>query len=245
VQLILLSAGAAQGLVTGISPQFKVETGCAIAATFGAVGAMRDKLLAGATADLLILTSALIGELTRSGHVRPGSAVDIGMVRTGLAVRTGATKPAIADAVALRSALLAADAIHFPDPQLATAGIHFAKVLDTLGIAGELNGRLRPSPNGAAAMRALAAASEACAIGSTQVTEIRSTPGVTLVGPLPKPFELASVYTAAVLSRSRLPQHAARLAALLGSDAARALRERAGFEPAASPRCVAGASGRG
>jgi len=51
-----LSAGAAQGLVAEISPQFK-ETGCAIAATFGAVGAMRDKLLAGGKADLLILTS--------------------------------------------------------------------------------------------------------------------------------------------------------------------------------------------
>jgi hypothetical protein len=38
-----------------------------------------------------------------------------------------------------------------------------------------------------------------------------------------------SLYAAAVCTRSRLPSEAARLAALLGSDAARPMREQAGF----------------
>src|SRR5262249_51246604 len=156
---------------------------------------MRDRLLAGAPADLLILTSALIDELTRSGHVRAGSPVDIGIVRTALAMRAGDPTPPIDDAHTLRSALMAADAIHLPDPQLATAGIHFAKVLAKLGIAGELTKKLRPSPNGATAMRALARACAARPIGCTQVSEILNVPGVTLVGPLPPPFGLASAYT--------------------------------------------------
>jgi molybdate transport system substrate-binding protein len=205
VRLSLLSGGAAQGLVSALGAQFKAETGCEIAGTFGAVGAMRDRLLSGAPADALILTSALIAELTRSGHVLPGSAVDLGVVRTGVAVRTGDPQPSIGDAAGLRSALLAADAIYFPDPKLATAGIHFAKVLDALGIAGEVATRLRPFPNGAAAMQALARAQDARAIGCAQVTEILSTPGVTLVGPLPRQFELATVYTAGVCTRAALP----------------------------------------
>src|SRR5436309_2852920 len=127
MQLHVLSGGAAQGLVSALAAQFEAQTGCEIAGTFGAVGAMRDKLLAGVPADLLILTSGLISELTRLGHVLPGSAVDLGVVHTGVAVRTGDPPPAIGDAAALRSALLAADAIYFPDPKLATAGIHFAK----------------------------------------------------------------------------------------------------------------------
>jgi molybdate transport system substrate-binding protein len=230
VQLILLSGGAAEGLVRKLRHEFQISTRCMIAGTFGAVGAMREKLLAGAPADLILLTSPLIGELTRSGHVRPGSAVDIGVVHTGLAVRSGKPIPPIGDAQALRSALLAADVIHFPDPKLATAGVHFAKVLDALGLAEELKSRLRPAPNGATAMQALAAASQPHPIGCTQVTEILDTPGITFAGGLPKPFELASLYTAGVCTRSQLPGQAARLAALLGGDAARPMREQAGFQ---------------
>ena len=229
MQLILLSGGAAEGLVAEFRHEFQIATGCGIAGTFGAVGAMREKLLAGAPADLVLLTSPLIAELTGSAHVRPGTAVDIGLVHTGVAVRAGDPIPPIGDAQALHSALLAADAIHFPDPKLATAGIHFAKVLDGLALTDELTPRLRPAPNGTAAMRALAAASQPRPIGCTQETEILNTKGVTFAGPLPMPFELVSRYSAAVCTRSRLPSEAARLAALLGSDAARPKREQAGF----------------
>ncbi len=231
MQLTLLSGGAAQGLVAALAARFKAETGSDIAGTFGAVGAMRDKLVAGAPADLLVLTQALIAELTRLDHVLPGSPVDLGVVRTGVAVRTSDPKPPIGNAAALRSALLAADAIYFPDPKLATAGIHFAKVLDALGIAGEVAARLRPFPNGAAAMQALARAPDVRAIGCTQVTEILDTPGAVLVGPLPKEFELATVYTAGVCTRATLPSQAKVLVTMLGGDAAREVREKAGFEP--------------
>lgn len=232
MKLEILSGGAAQGLVGALAAQFKAQTGRDIAGTFGAVGAMRDRLLAGAPADLLILTRALIAELERSGHVAAGSAVDIGVVRTGVAVRAGDPVPALGDGPALRAALLAADGIYFPDPKLATAGIHFAKVLDTLGIAVEVAGRLRPFSNGATAMRELAAARSPRPIGCTQVTEILATPGVMLAGPLPKAFELATIYTAGVATRAALPEEARRLAALLGGDGARDLRRRIGFEAA-------------
>ena len=230
----VLSGGAAQGLVAALEAQFKAETGCDIAGTFGAVGAMREKLLAGARADLLILTSALIAELARSGHVVAGSAVDIGVVQTGVATRVGDPAPAVGNADELRAALLAADAIYFPDPNHATAGIHFAKVLDRLGIGRDVTARLQPYPNGATAMRAMAQSRSARPIGCTQVTEILATPGVTLVGPLPKGYELATVYTAGVCAKAALPGEARQFAALLGGEAARDARAKAGFEPLGS-----------
>ncbi|HSR81732.1 MAG TPA: substrate-binding domain-containing protein, partial [Hyphomicrobiaceae bacterium] len=98
MQLILLSGGAAEGLVAGLRHEFQIATGCGIAGTYGAVGAMREQLLAGAPADIIVLTSPLIAELTRLGHVRPGSAVDIGLVHTGLAVRAGDPTPPLGDA---------------------------------------------------------------------------------------------------------------------------------------------------
>jgi molybdate transport system substrate-binding protein len=229
MRLVVLSGGAAQGLVGALGPQFKAETSCEIEGSFGAVGGMRDRVLAGAPADVLILTRALVEELTRLGHVLPGSAIEIGGVATAIAVRNGDPTPAVADAAGLRAALLAADEIHCPDPNLATAGIHFAGVLDRLGIAAEVVGRLRTHPNGMTAMRALAAAAGARPIGCTQVTEILATPGVALAAPLPEAFALVTVYTAAVCTRAARPNEARALVALLGGTATREQRRQAGF----------------
>ena len=227
--LRILSGGAAQGVVNALAPEFQAETGYAIDGTFGAVGAMRAKLRSGEAADLMILTSALIAELGREGYLVGASAADLGEVQTAVAVRTGDAAPEIGDASALRSALLKADAIYFPDPEQATAGIHFAGVLEKLGIRGELAGRLRTFPNGATAMRELAASTAAHPIGCTQTTEILNTPGVTLVAPLPKGYDLATVYTAAVCASAAHPEAAQRFVALLTSDRAREVRARAGF----------------
>ncbi len=228
-KLTILSGGAAQGLVAALTPQFEAKTGCEIDGTFGAVGAMRDKLLSGAAADLLILTRELIDELAVQGHVVPGSVVNIGTVLTAVAVRSGDSPPDVGNAAGLRAALQAADAIYFPDPKLATAGIHFARVIDRLGLTAAVASRVRTYPNGATAMRELAAARGGRPIGCTQVTEILSTPGAHLVGALPEGFELATVYTAGVCTRAASPQQAGALAALLAGDAARAARQRAGF----------------
>jgi molybdate transport system substrate-binding protein len=158
-----------------------------------------------------------------------GSAADLGAVATGVAVRSGDPAPAIGDADALRAALRAADDIYFPDPKLATAGIHFAKVLERLGIADEVAGRLRTFPNGAAAMRALAELKGGRPIGCTQATEILNTPGVTLVGNLPRDFALATVYRLGISTEARSPELARRLAALLTGEATRDLRRKLGF----------------
>jgi molybdate transport system substrate-binding protein len=229
MKLTILSGGAANGLVSSLAPQFKSETGADIDGTFGAVGAMRDKLVGGASADLLILTSALIAELTKAGHVVAGSAADLGTITTGVAVRSGDPSPAIGDADALRAALRAADGIYFPDPKLATAGIHFAKVLERLGIAGVVAPRLRTYPNGQTAMAALAAQEGGRPIGCTQITEILNTRGVTLVGDLPPEFALATVYTLGVCAKAQSPDLARRLAALLTAEASRDLRRKLGF----------------
>ena len=227
--LKLLSGGAARGLVEDLRASFEAESGYRIDGAFGAVGAMRAKLLDGEAADVLILTQSLIAELDRAGLLVSGSAADIGAVETAIAVRQGDPMPRIADAATLRAALLAADAIYFPDPDQATAGIHFAKVLRDLAIWDDVATRLRPFPNGAAAMQALAAADSAHPIGCTQATEIIAVPGVAVAASLPKGYGLTTVYTAAVVRKSQASAVAARLIARLTDDAGRDNRKQAGF----------------
>lgn len=229
-QVRLLSGGAAHGVVEALAPQFKDETGAEIVGSFGPVGGMRDRLLAGEPADLVILTKALIVELSAGKRVLPDTVAELGRVRTGVAVKQGGALPDISNAQALRAALLEAKEIFFPDPVRATAGIHFAKVIDSLGLRETIAPRLRPHPSGAAAMRAMSQASGGGLLGCTQITEIMITPGAMLVGPLPAEFELATVYTAAVCADAVAMDLARRLAELLGGALTRSLRVRLGFE---------------
>ncbi len=204
--LRILAGGAAQPLVERLRAQLGFE----IDGTFSAVGAMRDKLLAGEPADLVILSRTLVEGLANSGHVVASTMADVAHVATAVAVRAGDRPvPAIGDRAALATALEAADEIHFPDPALATAGIHFAKVMRDLGVWARVQGRLKLAPNGNTAMRALAASTARRPIGCTQETEIRATPGITLVGPLPPGCDLTTVYTAAVTTTAQAPAEAA------------------------------------
>ena len=225
----VLSGGAAQGLVEALRPDFEAATGQKIEATYGAVGVIRDRLLKGEAADLVILTRALIDKLAVDGHVAADSAADLGAVETAIAVRLGDKLPAIGTAGQLRDALLAADAIHFPDPEQATAGIHFGRVLRELAVAHDVASRLNLAPNGATAMRALAASKSARPIGCTQATEILATPGIVLVGPLPPGCDLATVYTAGVSVRAAAPEAARALIARLTNETGRPARRKQGF----------------
>lgn len=227
--LQLLSGGAAQALVARMKGTFAQSHGVDVQGTFGAVGAMRDKLLAGEACDLLILSQALIDQLAADGHILRDSVTPLGVVKTGVAVRAGEPHPDVSSGDALRAALRRASGIYFPDPQKATAGIHFMKVLQSLGVDGDLRERLRTFPNGATAMGEMARSGESAPIGCTQVTEILFTSGVELVGLLPREFELATTYTAAVCTQARHPQAAREFIALLAGEQAAPVRADCGF----------------
>lgn len=230
MKLKILSGGAAAQAVRGIQDAFARETGCTIDGTFSAVGEMRDQLLAGAACDLVILTAALVAQLVQSGHVVAGSARSLGLVHTGIAVRSGETHPRVDTAAALAAAFGQARAIYCPDTIKSTAGIHFRRVLSQLGLEQTLASRLREFPNGATAMKAMAECAEPGLLGCTQVTEINYTPGVTLVGNLPPEFALATDYTAGVCAKSGQPELAGLFAAWLTGAQSQNVRRAGGFE---------------
>src|ERR1700760_2014608 len=227
--LNILSGGAAQGLVGSLGAKFKAATGFDIAGEFGAVGAMADKLRQGIPTDIVILTTAIIAKLAEENRVTAGSVADVGLVETALAVRSRDPKVQATDTATLREAFLAADAIFVPDIRASTAGIHVAKVLQQLGIAETVAGRLEIYPNGATAMRRMAESQTARPIGCTQSTEIISTEGVVLSGSLPTGFDLATMYTAGVTTQTAHASQAQALIDLLTGADQQAQRIAAGF----------------
>lgn len=233
--LVVLSAGAAKGVVEALQAEFRDATGAGVAGTFGAVGAIREQFVANDACDVLILTAAMLEQLAGEGRVDRATIAPLGRVLTGIAVRSGEPHPAIESAAALRACLAEARSLYCPDPERATAGIHFVKVLRELGLWPDSAPRLAAYPSGAIAMRALADTTGPGAVGCTQVTEILYTPGVDLVGPLPAEFTLATMYAIAVGTRAPHPALARRFAALVAGPATQELRERGGFIQA--PAC--------
>jgi molybdate transport system substrate-binding protein len=152
-------------------------------------------------------------------------------VATGIAVPAGDRGAPIADTDQLRSCLSVASALYCLDTERSTAGIHFAGVLRTLRIYDDVASRLRAYADGAEAMAAMAAAASAGAgaVGCTQVTEILYTQGVSLVGLLPPPFELTTVYSVAVARGARAQIAAQRFAARLAGPQSLELRRASGF----------------
>ena len=228
-QLHLLCAGAVKGLVLALQRGFEASAGVRLDARFGAVGAMRDELAAGVPCDVFVATEAMVAALVASGALRAGSQTAIGRVETAVAVRDGVRRPDIASAGALRMALLAASALYIPDATRSTAGAHVVAVLDALGIGERVAPRLRMHPNGATAMHALALSGDDGALGCTQETEIRYTPGLTLVGVLPPPHALATVYSAAVAASARERDAGERFVALLSGPVSADRRRAGGF----------------
>lgn len=231
--LHVLSGGAARGLIARLREDFHRHTGRVIEARFGAVGLMRDRLLAGEACDVLILTQALIEELVVAGRVLPGSARALGLVRTGVAVRAGGPAPRVETPENLQAALRAASAVYFADPAKTRAGAHLMQVIQRLGLMPELAPKLRFFNNGSAALQTLSEVDESDARGvlvCTHMTEILATPGVLCAGLLPKGFELATLYTAAITARSDQPQAARALIDMLAAPEAAAGRRADGFE---------------
>jgi molybdate transport system substrate-binding protein len=113
---------------------------------------LRKRIQEGETADVMILSRAALDELQGQGKVASGSIVDVASSYVAIAVRAGAAKPDIGTADALKRSLLAVKSIVYADPARGGAsGVHFAKVLDRLGIADQMKAKTVLVPGGQAA----------------------------------------------------------------------------------------------
>lgn len=229
-EIRILSAGAAQAVVESLAAAYTRETGNKVQAEFSAVGAMKARVVAGEAVDVVILSGALIDELVASGHVARGSRADLGKVGTGVAVRAGTPLPDVSSAQAFSASLLAATAVAFPDPAVATAGKVVMQACEKLGVAVQVKPKMQLFPNGYAAMHWLAASRGRQEVGITQITEILANRGVTYAGPLPGDLQAKTIYSAGLSARAAEPGAAREFIARLTSPVERNRLAQAGYE---------------
>jgi len=221
----VLSTMAVQPAVEALLPRFIAETGLRPDIEWNTAPAFVKRLQTGETADLLILNRAGIDTMTRDGRLLPGSEVTLASSPASVAVKAGTPHPDITTAEALKRTLLAARAISYSNPAAGGAsGIHFAKVIEQMGIADAVNAKNRFPPPAGLCAQFLPTGEVELAI--QQAPELLQVAGIEIVGPLPVPYQLVTMFVAGIEKSSPRAKEAKALLEFLRSPTATAvLRE--------------------
>jgi molybdate transport system substrate-binding protein len=145
-EITILCSTGVKTVVAQLAPQFEQATGHKLNVSFDASNLLKDQIDAGKPFDVAILTPALIDALIKQGKVVDGTAVAIARAGVGIAVKVGAPKPDISSVDAFKRALLNAKSIAYTSA--GQSGLHFARVIEKLGIADEVKTKAKTIPGG-------------------------------------------------------------------------------------------------
>ena len=231
-ELRVLSAVGMQSVMEDLGPKFERASGHKLVMAYAAGGATVKRVRDGEPADVVIAPQAGIAGLVKDGKAAADAVTALASTGISVAIREGAARPDITSPEALRRTLLAAKSITYLNPADGGAsGIHFAKVLDRLGIANEMKPKTVLAPK-AAAVGAGVANGEA-EIGVIQYQLLFSVPGVQIIGPLPGDLQDTTVFSGAILSATNdLAAAQARISFLRTPEAVAAIKAK-GMEPGA------------
>lgn len=212
-----------------LKPQFEAR-GHKLTLVLEPSGMISKRVEEGEVGDVILATSTSIDSLIKDRKVVDGSSMPIARSGVGISVRKGAPKPDISTPEALKQALLSAKAVAYSDPAGGGAsGIHFAKVLQQLGIAHQVNAKAklgRGVPNGESVAKGEAE------LAVQQIPELISVAGTELVGPLPRELQSITTFSAAVLVTSKDRKAASSLIEFLASPQTATVLKAVGFEVA-------------
>jgi molybdate transport system substrate-binding protein len=218
MKIKMLSAGAVEGPVTALVPEFSKASGHEVELAFSTVGALRDRLVGGEKTDLVALSTVVLEVLEKEGRFVPGTRVELGRATCGVAIRDGFLTPNIDTPEAFRKALLAARSVAMTDPaQGGSSGIYFAKLLERMGIAEEMKDKLTYGRTGrdvGLLVRELRAE-----LGVTFTSEFISIDGLRVVGNFPRDYEFVNGYGAAIAAGGAVEPARALLAFLVSPPA--------------------------
>lgn len=227
-EIKVLASVALTSTLNELAPKFESLSGNKVTIGYALAAQIKQRILQGEPTDVAILTRPMMEDLLERGKLS-GSLENFGGTPVAIAVRTGAVKPDISSVDAFKRTLLAAKSISYSDPEKGGAsGVVFAKIIERLGLTGELKAKTILVPGAQAP--SLVARGEA-ELGVAQASEIVPVSGAEVLGPLPGDLNSVTVFTAGVGERSKVPAAARALIRFLtGPDAAPVLKAK-GFEP--------------
>ncbi len=222
----ILTTRALATVLHEVGPQFEAASGHTLDVSTDIAIRMVRRVDAGEPFDVLVAAPAQIDNLIGRGLIAAGSRTVLARSGIGVEVRAGAPRPDISSVEAFKRALIEARSIAFLAE--GQSGVYLAGLIDRLGLSDALRSKtIRPEADIVSEL----VANGDVELGMVVITQILTTPGVQLVGPLPADLQSYIEFTGGVGTASTVPDAAgALLRFLTGPAAARVMRAQ-GMEP--------------
>lgn len=223
----VLCTNGVKAVTAELIPAVGRTIGLPVHVDYGSTNLLMDKIGGGETGDLAVLSAEAIDGLIGTGVLQKGSRTDLARSSIGVAVRSGMVGPDIGTVDALKAALLAAKSVIYSKTGI--SGVYMPKMLAKLGIADQIAPKAVYPSHGTVG-EALARGEAELAL--QQISELLPVPGIKVVGPLPGPVQLVTVFSAGIFSSATEPRAARMLVEQLTASEARMLYTAKGLEPA-------------
>ena len=181
-------------------------------------------------ADLIIVSTPLMGELEKTGKLLPGSRADLGRVGIGVAIREGAAAPDLSTPDAFKQPLIDARSVAYTDPREGgTSSAYVVGVLERFGLVDAVTKKAVLTKGGHEAVEKVARGEAEIAV--TLMSEIVPVKGARLAAAVPPALQLYTIYAAGIPASSTEPDVAHAFIAALAGPAMAQRWTAAGFEP--------------
>ncbi len=209
-----------------IGVDFERRSGRTLSVTTDLSVRLVRRINAGEPFDFLVAAPAHIDELIKMGKIIPETRTDLARSGIGVAVRAGAPTPDVSSVDAFKRALLAARSIAYLKE--GQSGVYLASLFERLGIADLIRSKLTLPETDIVSELVSRGDVE---LGLVVITQILTTPGVALAGPLPSEIQSYITFTGGISANSTSMQAAKELMGVLKSRTAIRIMKSQGMEP--------------
>lgn len=207
-----------------IAEEFEKTTNYKFDVTTDIAIKMVRRIQQGESFDILVASPQQIDTLIQQGKII--KRTNLAQSGIGVAVRAGSVKPDISSVKAFKNALLKAKSVAYLKE--GQSGIYLAALIERLGLTKALKSKVvRPDTD---IVSKLVATGEV-ELGLVVITQIQTTEGVELVGPLPREVQSYIIFAAGVSTNSRVPAVANQLIKFLTGPRAMTVMKFQGMEP--------------
>ena len=218
----ILTARAGATVLREIGADFERETGHRIDMSLGVGPAFVARIKGGEHFDIVISSSSTIDGLIQDGRISADTRKNVFRSGMGVGVRSGAPRPDIGSVDALKAALRDAGSIGYLRVN------QVDRLIQKLGLTEDLKSKVQSFEEDLVSEYV---ASGKLDLGIVVATQILTTPGVDLVGPLPPEIQYFFQFVAGVSAKAACPAAASDLIELLLSSAAVPVIRAQGMEP--------------
>jgi molybdate transport system substrate-binding protein len=225
-ELQIIAGGGIAGALNEIAVLFERASGHKLVIRYGTAPELIKMATSGVAFDVGVVPQDVWKDAAARAQIAPGPTPDVARVGLGVAVRTGAPKPDISTAAALKQTLLKAQSIA-SIPASAT-GAQLAGIYERLGISDEMKAKTKAQPTPKQVAEAVANGDAELAVFGLNVL---IDPRLDIVGPFPAEVQREVIYAAGVAANSKEPEAAKAFIAYLMSPPAIAVIKAKGMNP--------------